>query len=181
MIARIGSALEEGILSLLLVLMTLLVFIEVVLRFGFDTGFIWAQELTLHISAWFVLLGASYGVKIGAHIGVDAVVKLMPSKVRRIVSLIAVAGTLVYCGLLFQGSWVYLAKMYQIGIEMEDLPIPTWLAHSALLIGIGLLAFRLIQLGWGIVQGKADGFHFADEAKESMHIAEAAKEKQGDL
>ncbi|WP_372836430.1 TRAP transporter small permease, partial [Pontibacterium sp.] len=67
MIRKVIDHFEESFLSLLMVSMTLLVFAEVVLRFGFNTGIHWAQEVTLLIAAWFVLYGASYGVKVGAH------------------------------------------------------------------------------------------------------------------
>ena len=167
---RAIARLEEAIISLLLVAMTLLVFIEVVLRFVFNTGFIWAQEATLYLSAWFVLLGTSYGVKVGAHIGVDALVKLFPPRIRRGVTLAALALCLFYCALFFYGSWIYLSKVRMIGIEMEDLPIPKWMAMNVLLIGFALLAFRFLQLAWAVITGKSDGFHLADEAKESMHL-----------
>jgi C4-dicarboxylate transporter DctQ subunit len=51
MLKRIVDRLEEGVISLLLVGMTLLVFYEVVLRFVFNTGHGWIQEVTLLISA----------------------------------------------------------------------------------------------------------------------------------
>ena len=124
MFLNIVNKLEEGVISLLLVLMTLLVFMEVVLRFGFNTGLLWAQELTLHMSAWFVLFGASYGIKVGAHIGVDAVVRLLPDKVHRVVSVLAIGLCLVYCGMFLYGSWEYLSKMYKIGIGLEDVKFP---------------------------------------------------------
>ncbi len=164
--------LEEGFISLLLAIMTILVFVEVVLRFGFNTGLMWAQELTLHLSAWMVLFGASYGVKVGSHIGVDAVVKILPQKGRRIVSALAAIAGLVYCGLYIKGSWVYLKTMHMIGIELEDMPIQRWVAHSVLLIGMSLLALRIGTLLWQIIVGKADSFALADEAKESMHLAQ---------
>ena len=66
MLSRLINSAEEVIIALLLVTMTLLVVFEVVLRFGFGTGVLWMEELTLHMSAWFVLFGASYGVKVGA-------------------------------------------------------------------------------------------------------------------
>jgi C4-dicarboxylate transporter DctQ subunit len=168
MLARIVTNVEEGIVSLLLVVMTLVVFVEVVLRFGFNTGMIWADELVLHLSAWMVLLGASYGVKVGSHIGVDAVVRLLPSAVRRVVTLFAIVLCLIYCWLFIQGSWVYLQKVHRIGIELEDLPIEKWLAHSILLIGFVLLAIRFLMLGWHVLQGKSDSFGFADEAKDAL-------------
>lgn len=179
MFSRIINSLEESIIAIILATMTLLVFIEVVLRFGFGTGFMWAEELTLHLSAWMVLFGVSYGIKVGSHIGVDALVKIMPSPVRRVISTIAVLACLTYCGLFMQGAWVYLSKIQMIGIEMEDLPIPKWIAHSILFIGMILMAIRLLILLVNIITGKADGFKLADEAKESMHLAEETKATEG--
>lgn len=177
-IERFVNAVEEAIISLLLASMTLLVFVEVVMRFGFSTGIHWAQELTLHLSAWFVLFGASYGIKIGSHIGVDALVKILPPGTRRVVSSIAVLLALVYCGLFIKGAWGYLSLMYMIGIELEDMAIPKWVAHSVLMIGFVLMAIRLLGLLYKIITGQAEGFKLADEAKDSMHLAkQEAKEK----
>ncbi len=180
MLNRIINSLEETIIALLLASMTILVFVEVVLRFGFGIGMMWSQELTLLLSAWMVLFGVSYGLKVGSHIGVDALVKILPPKTRRIVSMTAVVACLGYCVLFLQGSWVYLAKMHQIGIELEDMPIPKWIGHSILLIGMVLIAIRLLQLLWGIYTGKIDGFKLADEAKDSMHLIEETKAQAAD-
>lgn len=172
MFLRIINNLEESIISLLLASMTVLVFVEVVMRFGFNKGFMWGQELTLNISAWMVLFGVSYGIKVGSHIGVDALVKILPPKLRKIISSIAVIACLAYTGLFMKGAWVYLAKMHKIGIELEDMPIPKWIAHSILLIGMGLIAIRLLILLWAVFTDKAEGFALADEAKDSMHLAQ---------
>ena len=143
-------------MSLLLVAMTLLVFVEVILRFVFNTGLLWAQEATLHLSAWFVLFGVSYGFKTGAHISVDVLVKKLPPLARRITAGAAALLCLLYCGLFIYGSWVYLKTMHMIEIEMEDLPIPKWIAHSILLIGFVLLSIRLLHLLWRLIRGDAD-------------------------
>ncbi len=172
MFLRIINRAEEAIICLLLVTTTLLVFIDVVMRFGFNSGFMWSQELTLHMSAWMVLFGASYGLKVGSHIGMDAFVKLFPSIGRRILSAIAAILALIYCGLIFYGSFVYLQKIYKIRIELEDLPIPAWIAHSLLLFGFMFLIIRLLIILWDIITGKAEGFKHADEAKDSMELAE---------
>lgn len=148
------------------------------MRFVFNSGFMWIQELTLLISAWFVLFGASYGLKMGSHIGMDAFVNLFPSTGKRILTTISASLALVYCGLLFYGSWIYLSKMKMIGIELEDLPIPTWMAHSILLVGIALFSLRLAQILFSVITGRSEGFKHVDEAKESMEIVE---ELRGDL
>ncbi len=207
MAARFTARLEENVLAILLVSMTLLVFMEVVLRFGFNTGFLWAQELTLHISAWFVLFGASYGVKVGAHIGVDVLVARLPRDKRRIVSMVAAALCLLYCLLFLIGSWNYLSGIYEAGESLEDIGfphwianmlgeeqawellkvdtedplLPTWMGHSSLIFGFLLLVYRFLQAGWSFATGKADSFAHADEAKEALeHDLVAHDEENGE-
>ncbi len=175
MLSKIINSLEEAIIAILLASMTLLVFIEVTLRFGFNTGMMWAQEATLHLSCWMVMFGASYGIKIGSHIGVDALVRILSPTTRRRITGVAVVACLLYCALFMYGSWVYLEKVFSIGIELEDMPIPKWVAHSIMLIGMMLMAWRLLELLWEVITGKADGFKMIDEAKESMRLAEETK------
>ena len=71
--------------------MTLVTFSQVVARYVFNSGAVWALELTVYLFAWLVLFGMSYGVKVHAHIGVDAFAKLFPQPVQRILALAAVA------------------------------------------------------------------------------------------
>lgn len=175
MLMRILNRTEEAVICILLVSTTLLVFIDVVMRFGFNTGFMWSQELTLHMSAWFVLFGASYGLKVGSHIGMDSFVKLFSRTGRRFMTGIAIILALGYCWLLLYGSWIYLAKMKMIGIDLEDMPIPAWLAHGMLLVGFTFLSIRLGIIFWEVITDRADGFKHADEAKESLELAEDIK------
>ncbi len=173
MVLRILNRTEEAVICLLLVLTTLLVFVDVIMRFGFNSGFMWTQELTLHMSAWFVLFGTSYGIKAGSHIGVDAFVRLFPRTGRRILTSVGILLGLVYCGLVLYGSWIYLGKVKRIGIELEDLPIPAWIAHSMLIVGFVFLSIRLLVLLRDIVMDRADGFRHADEARDSMEIVQS--------
>jgi C4-dicarboxylate transporter, DctQ subunit len=168
---------EEAIICLLLVATTSLVFLDVVMRFGFNSGFIWSQELTLHMSAWFVLFGCSYGLKHGAHIGVDAFVKLLPPLGRRFLTTIGCLLALCYCSLILYGSWKYLAKVYKYQIELDDLPVQTWIAHSILIIGFVFISIRILLLLYNVIIGRIDVFRHADEAKESMEIVEELKKE----
>jgi C4-dicarboxylate transporter DctQ subunit len=207
MFSKLSNAIEESFVSALLVAMTLLVFSEVVARFLFNTGFLWMEEVTLTLGAWFVLFGASYGVKVGAHIGVDAFVHALPIKARKITAIIAVLLCLCYCSLFLYGSWVYLAKMYSIGITMEDVHVPQvvinlfddetlwdvfridseeplmplWVSQSILLLGFSLLFLRFFQLLLQVISGKADGFKFADEAEESMHLVQEDEQENAQI
>ncbi|MCF6199658.1 MAG: TRAP transporter small permease [Hyphomicrobiaceae bacterium] len=168
MFLRLWNTLEETIIDTLLVTMTLLVFAEVFMRFVLNTGFLWMEELTLHLSAWMVLFGASYGVRVGAHIGVDAFINHLSDKIRRRLGPLAVMLSIIYCGLIGYGGWVYLAKIRQYSIEMEDIPLNKWIAHSILVIGMALLAARLLELLIKIMRGQSLGFESVDEARKAL-------------
>ncbi|RMF13151.1 MAG: TRAP transporter small permease [Gammaproteobacteria bacterium] len=175
---RVFHRFEETFIALLLVSMTLLVFVETVMRFFFNSGLLWAEEVTLTLSAWLVLFGASYGVRVNAHIGVDAFIKKFPDPARRFFAVVAVILALIYCGLFIYGGWIYLAKMKLIGIEMQDIPMQKWIVQSILLIGFCLLALRFTELFWRVITGRSEGFSFVDEAKDSMHLVQEADDDE---
>ena len=177
MLAKITDSLEEAILSIFLVVMTLLVFLDVVMRFGFNSGIAWSQEVTLYMMAWFVLFGASYGVKVGAHIGVDSFVKIFPRPIRRVLGLLSVSVCIAYSIIFMIAAWNYLAKLHKIHIEMEDLEIERWMSESIIFIGFILLLYRFIQLFIKILKGDAEGFSHLDEAEESLELAKQIKEE----
>ncbi|SDZ28666.1 C4-dicarboxylate transporter, DctQ subunit [Jannaschia faecimaris] len=108
-LARAVHTFEETAIAVLLGLMTLLTFVNVVLRYVFNQSVIWSLEVILILFAWLVIFGVSYAFKITAHLGVDAVTNLLPSKAKRICALLAGAVTIVYAFLLLKGSWDYWA------------------------------------------------------------------------
>jgi C4-dicarboxylate transporter DctQ subunit len=171
MFIRLLHKAEEIILSSFLVMMTLLVFLDVILRFIFNSGIAWLQEVTLYMMAWFVLFGASYGVKVGAHIGVDSFVKLFPKPVRQFIGILSVLICIIYSAIFMVAGWNYLSKLHKIQIQMEDLEIERWLSESIILIGFVLLMLRFIQLLIKIIKGEAEGFSHIDEADESLELA----------
>jgi C4-dicarboxylate transporter DctQ subunit len=167
---KILDQLEEWIISLMLLAMTALTFAQVVMRYVFNSGFSWALELTTVFFAVMIFTGISYGVRVGSHIGVDALVKMMPSGPRRAVSILAVLLSLIYVGLVLTGSTYYVLKMKEVGIELEDMPIERWQVLAVMPLGIALTGFRFVQILVGLVTGKTDSLRLADEAAEAMKL-----------
>lgn len=166
-IAKAIDWVEETIIALLFAGMTLVTFCQVFNRYVLDGSWVWALELVTYLFAWLVLFGASYGIKKNAHLGVDAFVKLFSSKAQRVLALVVVAAALLYALILGYGGWNYVSKLFLIGIESEDLPIPQWLPMVILPLGMALLALRLLQAGWLVYRGERSGL-LADEARDSI-------------
>ena len=173
---KILDRLEEWIISLMLLAMTGLTFLQVVMRYVFNSGMTWALELTTVFFAIMIFVGVSYGVRVGSHIGVDALVKLMSPAKRKAVSILAVVLSLVYVGFVLTGSMQYVLKMKDVGIELEDMPIERWQVLAVMPLGMVLTGYRFLQILYDLVTGRADSFKLADEAAEAMGLK--AEEQQ---
>ena len=148
-LGRIVNEIEETMIALLLAGMTIITFINMVLRYGYNTGLSWGLEAVTFLFAWLVLFGVSYAVKVTAHLGVDAIINLFSPPVRKVLALIAAAVCLGYAFLLLKGAWDYWANFanlpqttgkwfptgfeemrrssYRGWYEVVDIPHPVWL------------------------------------------------------
>ncbi|MDP2771052.1 MAG: TRAP transporter small permease [Giesbergeria sp.] len=167
---KILNHLEEWIISLMLLAMTGLTFLQVVMRYVFNSGFTWALELTTVFFAIMIFVGVSYGVRVGSHIGVDALVKLMAPGKRKAAGIVAVLLSLAYVGFVLAGSMEYVLKMKQVGIELEDMPIERWQILAVMPLGMALTGFRFLQILYDLITGRADSLRLADEAAEAMGL-----------
>tara|TARA_X000001036_G_scaffold439483_1_gene490789 strand:- start:2880 stop:3548 length:669 start_codon:yes stop_codon:yes gene_type:complete len=101
---------EETLIASILGLMTLITFANVIARYGFNANILWALETTVFLFGWLVLLGASYAVKKGAHLGVDILINMLAPKPRRILGLFAAAICISFSFLMLKGAWDYWAN-----------------------------------------------------------------------
>ncbi|GAB6053995.1 TRAP transporter small permease subunit [Magnetospira thiophila] len=170
---------EEGFLALLLAAMTLVTFIQVVLRYVFSSGFIWALELVTFLFAWLVIMGIGYGIRVHSHIGVDAFIRLFPATGQRIMALIAIVAGLAYCGMLAYGGWTQLELYNMVEMESEDLKLPLEVPYSVLLFGFGLAFWRFLVAGWRILTYQ-DTTLLGNESEEALkQFAKKAGEENG--
>jgi C4-dicarboxylate transporter DctQ subunit len=112
-LGRFVNELEETVIALLLGIMTLITFTNVVLRYGFNTGLIWGLEMVTFLFAWLVLFGASYAVKVTAHLGVDVVVNLFGPRGRKDFCTFGRIGLYWLCVSCFQRIMGLLGKFCQ--------------------------------------------------------------------
>ncbi len=174
-LADVFGRLEEGLVALLLALMTIITFAQVVARYVFNYSFVWALELTTFLFGGLIFLGISYGVRVGAHIGIDVVTRLLKPATARIVAIIATLLCLVYAVIVFVGGWIYVDKMYEIGILAQDMPIPQWIPRLVLPAGYALLFIRLIEVLYRLLTGK-EAHLVGDEVEDAMKLATGSDE-----
>jgi TRAP-type C4-dicarboxylate transport system permease small subunit len=104
----------KGVIAVCLAVMVVLVFGNVVLRYGFNSGITVSDELSRWLLVWLTFLGAIVAVREHTHLGVDSLVRMLPPGGKRICFIINYCLMLYADWLLLDGSW------RQTIINMED-------------------------------------------------------------
>lgn len=163
--------LEEAAMAILLAFMTLLTFLQVVLRYVFNTGMVWSLEATTYAFAALVVFGMSYGVRAKSHIAVDLFVNRLPPKARHFAALLAVALCLLYCGLMLYGSVVFVDRLAALGNYARDIPAPKWVLTLVMPLGFLLLSYRFLVAGWHVIKGSDDDMEYHEHGEHDSLIA----------
>ncbi len=157
--AGVFARVEEYLIAYLLAAMMINTFAQVVARRLFNSGAVWANELTQLLFAYLVMLGMSYGIRQGGHMGVDFVVRLFGPPVRRSLNLVAAALCFIYAGTLGAAAaamaWSYRANL--AFLTTEDLDVPVWFNYGVVAAGFLLIAVRLVGVTREIRAGVRDG------------------------
>ncbi|PLR81661.1 TRAP transporter small permease [Bacillus canaveralius] len=88
-VLKVLNGILNSVIVIILVGMVGLVFINVVLRYAFDSGITWSEELSRYLFVWLVFLGAVVAARDKSHLGVDILTANVPRKVQKVLSLVA--------------------------------------------------------------------------------------------
>lgn len=86
-------------------LMVIMVFGNVVLRYGFNSGIMISEELSRWLFVWMTFLGALVALRNHAHLGTDALVSRLPLAGKKACLVLTHLLMLFICWLMFRGAW----------------------------------------------------------------------------
>ncbi|AHL77436.1 C4-dicarboxylate ABC transporter [Stutzerimonas stutzeri] len=197
---RVWDHFEEGFIAFLLAAMTLVTFVYVVLnnlytvfyslgdRFegasdfffaigdfviGMAQAMTWSTALTKALFAWLIFSGLAYGVRTAGHIGIDALVKLVPRHVQRYIGIIACLFCLGYAALLAFASFNWISALFTANIGAEDLGhfgVKQWHIGMIVPIGFAMVFIRFAEIFVRILRNEQTGLGLADEAAEAAKL-----------
>ena len=93
------------VIALFLAVMVVLVFGNVVLRYGFNSGITVSEELSRWLLVWLTFMGAIVALRQHAHLGVDSLVIILPAWGKRVCFVVSYLLMLYGDWLLLVGSW----------------------------------------------------------------------------
>ncbi len=132
--------------------LVLVVFADVVMRYLFNTSFVFTQELEWHLFGFIFLIGAGYTLLHDGHVRVDIIYQRLGLKGRAWINLIGVIIFLIPgCIMVMTTSWKFMANSFAI---LEGSPDPGGIPFRCVLKGCIPVGFTLLLL-----QGISLGIH----------------------
>ena len=136
----------EWVLVVLMFAMVLMVFGNVVLRYGFNSGITFSEELSRWAFVWMTFLGAIIGLKESAHLGTDMLVSRLGVTGKKVCLALAETLMLYTVWLIFSGS---LAQA-RINLDVEA-PVSgwsmAWLPAAGVVFAVSAALFHVLKLG----------------------------------
>lgn len=159
------------VMVLMLALMVVLVFGNVVLRYGFNLGITVSEEVSRWLFVWLTFLGAIVAMREHGHLGVDMLVKRLPPLGKK-ACLIASQLLMLYATWLFlQGSWEQTT--INVGVTAPASGLSVALFYGVGIVFAGSAAMLLLYDLYRVVFGK-----MTDE--ELVMIKESEEQEQFD-
>ena len=123
-ISRVIEKTLSYVTAFLLVAMSVTVFANVMCRYFLDASLAWYEEVSRFLLIWIVFLGAVIALIKGDHLGIDVLLSVMPTRVRRMIVILTDILVLVTLAIMFQGAWVMALDSLESGWVASSVPIP---------------------------------------------------------
>lgn len=129
--------------SWIALVIVLLMATNVLLRYTFSAGTVWAQELEWHLLVPLILFGMSYGLRHGEHVRVDIVYSRLDARKKLVVDLVSALLTVAISVLIIWFSLHYVQQSYVID---EGSPDPGGIPHRYIIKGLIPVGFAVLLL-----------------------------------
>ncbi|GAB3185877.1 TRAP transporter small permease [Hydrogenophaga aquatica] len=135
-----------------LALMVIMVFGNVVLRYGFNSGITESEELSRWLFVWVIFMGATVAVRERAHMGTDMLVAKLPKPLQQASLFIGYVLMLFATWLMFKGSLVQTQLNWDSEAPVTGLS-QAWLYSSGVLFSVSSGLLLLLDL-WKVATGR---------------------------
>lgn len=135
-LARYYTAFETWFLTVLFMGAFVVVAIQSVSRYLFNSPIIWTDEVSTMLQMFMAFLGIGYGIRTKSHIRIDGIFVFLPKNAQRILSLIFDIAFILLCIVLIQDGIKY--SMSEWNVSFGTFALDRGKAFLAVPTGYGL-------------------------------------------
>ncbi|SBW04334.1 membrane hypothetical protein [uncultured delta proteobacterium] len=162
---------ESTVCVVILMFMLVILFYQVVGRYGFGVTNAWCDEMSRYALVWFGYLSACYAIVHNVHIKIDMFIKVWPKSMHRGVKLFSNVIFFVYAVVVAYYSSVWLWGLMKSGAITLGLKLPMALFCFIVPFSHCIMAIRLIQLEIRLLRNP----ELLDDPLEAAGAEEASK------
>lgn len=141
----INDHLEEFFIIPLMFLMSIIIFIQVIMRYAFQNSLVWSEELARYMFVWLVYFAVSYTARREKHIRIDAAINIYPKKLRPYIEILSEVIVLAFSAFIAVTAITVFQKITWSGQLSPAMRLPMQFVYLAPLIGFVLTSLRQIQ------------------------------------
>ena len=136
-----------------LAVMVVLVFGNVVLRYGFNSGIAVSEEVSRWLFLWMTFMGSVVALKEHGHLGTDMLVSRLPRLGKKLCLVLAQVVMLYLTWLILSGAWTQTVINLDVQAPVTGASVAIFYA-TGVFFGISGIVILLYQL-WRVLSGKA--------------------------
>lgn len=122
------------------------IFMQVVLRYGFNNALSWSEEMARYMMIWCTGFGIAAGVRVSSHIGIQAVVDALPKVPSNVVRFTCDIIVLCIFAFLTYAAFLFALSAKASGQLTPSLRIPIFYVYSALPVSFAFCVIRQVQV-----------------------------------
>ncbi len=143
--------LEPLFILVLFLSMTTLITVQVILRFVFDAGLAWGEEISKFLFVWMVFFSIACAFRNNRHISVAFIRDLFPVFVRKVVVIISDILMIALMVFLLQGSVSNVIRTAEFGDMANTISLSMNFLYVSAVVGLSISLIRIVQsLVWKI-------------------------------
>lgn len=153
---KAASRVEEFLILILILSSVAVVFLNIVLRYLFSLGFVFAEEYARYSLVLLVYLSTSQAIKKNSMIKVELLTKMFGGS-EFVLALIANGFSFIMGVLLIVFGWQFTVYQYGTGQVSVAMGLPMYLAYAIVPLGGCLLCIRYILSTYDLVRKRFSG------------------------
>ena len=166
----------DAVSALFLLLMVVLVFGNVVLRYAFNSGWAVSEEVSRWLFVWITFLGAIVAMREHQHLGTDMLVSRLPPAGKKACLIVSLGLMLYVCWLLFAGSLQQVQINWEVTAPSSGASVAIFYA-TGLMFSVSAAVFIAIDL-WRVLTGQLrdDELVMIQESEEAGQLEDMLRE-----
>lgn len=154
---RALTSVENGLIVVTFVILTLLAFANVVSRYVLHASLSWSNELVVGLAVYLIMIGTSAAIRLHAHPAFTILQDAARPALRKVIVVAIAVAMFVFLSVFLWLGWEMVTNQLGRGRTTPGLGLPQWILSFALPIGAIFSMVRVVQTIVDTIRDKEQG------------------------